>query len=708
MRQNPVVVPLFYLLLSICGVLLIAASPASAAAGSPDAPGRVEMPVRMVVLYSSGVGYFEHGGTVKGNGTAELLFKSGQINDILKSLVLEDLNGGKIGTIAYPSQDPVEKTLKGYQVDITANPSLSDLLNQLRGAAVKVTVHAETVEGTILGVEKRKKILPGQNGNQVVEEPLFNVLSGASVRSVPLDEVQKVEIADQALERDLREALAALSVARNQDKKPVVVNFQGNGERKVRLRYVIETPIWKTSYRLILPQKASDKSKIQGWAIVENQTDTDWNDVQLSLVSGRPVSFVEDLYKPLYVSRPVVQPELYTSLRPQNYEGGIAAPAPPPAAAAEAFGKRGGARSAAPMLKANKGRAQEMFEEGLESLQEPGEAGGTFDATSSVVAAASAAKLGELFQYTMGNITLPRQRSAMFPILTEEVAAERVSIFNVDVMPRNPLRGVILRNSTDKYIMQGPITVFEGNAYAGDAQVGNLPAGQERLLSYAIDLDVLVDAKKNRQETAVQTASIAKGTLKVSRKESVSQEYVIQNKSGGERAVVVEHRFVPGWKLTSHQGAETTATHYRLKKSVPAGKTETMKVVEENVRSEAIGILPAEIGFLEFYATSGQVPKNVREALGKAVELKQALEDSRRTLKGRQQELAEMDKEQGRIRSNMGTVKDSSQYYSRLMEKLNAQETTIEGVQAEIRDLEKKIREQEKSLENYLANLSIG
>ena len=557
------------------GIVLLSACPVFAATTVPEAAAnRVELPVRMVVLYSSGVGYFEHGGTVKGNGSAELLFKSGQINDILKSLVLEDLDGGKIGTIAYPSQDPVEKTLKGFQVDITANPSLGDLLNQLRGAAVRVTVHAETIEGTILGLEKRRKVMPGQN-NPVVEEWMCNILSGTAMRSMWLDETQKIELLDQELERDLREALSALSGARNKDKKPVVINFQGNGDRKVRLRYVVETPIWKTSYRLILPQKPADKSKLQGWAIVENQSDTDWNNVQLSLVSGRPVSFIEDLYKPIYVSRPVVQPELYTSLRPQSYDSGIAVPAPPSPSMAPAPAAMAPSRKAKGRVDRAESMMMRQMEKGAgaeEDAEEEPEPGAPFDPTSSITSAATAAKLGELFQYTVGSVSLPRQRSAMFPILIEDIAAERVSIFNVDVMPRNPLRGVILRNSTDKHMMQGPITVFEGNAYAGDAQVGNLPPGQERLLSYAIDLDVQVEAKKNRQETAVQTASILKGTLNLSQKDVLSQEYVIQNKSDKERTVVIEHRFRPGWKLTGQPAIETAGTHYRFEANRPCGK----------------------------------------------------------------------------------------------------------------------------------------
>lgn len=687
-----------------CAAFLFSANPVFAAGAPSAGTERAEMPVTMVVLFSSGVGYFEHSGTVQGNSSTELRFKSSQINDILKSLVLEDLDGGKIGTIAYPSQDPIEKTLKSYQVDITANPPLADLLNQLRGAAVTVMAHAEQIEGTIVGLEKRRKTLLGQN-NQVVDEWMFTILSGSVMRSVRLDEVQKIELREPVLHQELQKALSAVAEARNQDKKPVTINFQGNGNRKVRLRYVIETPIWKTSYRLILPQGKNAKSKLQGWAIVENQTDTDWKNVQLSLVSGRPVSFVEDLYKPIYISRPVVEPELYKGLRPRSYESGIAMPAP---SAPEM------SMAAPPMMERTPGAApragrsmSKSMRGGFAEDESAGAGGGAFDPTSSIAAAASAEKLGDLFQYTVGNVSLPRSRSAMFPILTEDITAERTSIFNAEVMPRNPLRGVLLRNSTDKHIMQGPVTVFDGNTYAGDAQVGNLPPGQERLLSYALDLEVQVDATKNRQESFIQTAGLSKGVLKVSRKDVYSQEYVIQNKSDTDRSMVIEHRFRPGWKLAGSQPVETTATHYRLKHAAPRGKTGTTTVVEENVRDETVAILPASIGSLELYTRTDKIPKNVRDSLGKAIELKRALEDTERRVADKRYALEEIEKEQERIRSNMGAVNNSSQYYSRLLEKLNAQETEIEKIQGEVRELEKKIAGQRSELEKYLANLSI-
>src|SRR5947209_4866999 len=262
---------------AIAGLTMVSAGVLAVSAAPPDAPNargaapatqpadrQADVPVKQVVLFSSGVGYFEHFGSVNGTGDTELRFKTQQINDILKSLVLEDLDKGRVTTITYPSQDPIAKTLRSFQVDITSNPSLGDLLNQLRGAKVRLTVAGEQLEGTILGLEKKQKPA-GDKGT--VEVWVINLVSGGSIRSLELEQAQKIELEDQQLEEELHKALLALSQARDQDKKPVTIHFSGDGKRHVRLGYVVETPIWKTSYRLSLSGDDKQKPKLQGWAI---------------------------------------------------------------------------------------------------------------------------------------------------------------------------------------------------------------------------------------------------------------------------------------------------------------------------------------------------------------------------------------------------------------------------------------------------------
>ena len=403
------------------------------AQGAPAQPAHIDIPVKSVMLFSSGVGHFEHAGTVRGDGSTGFRFKTTQINDILKSLVLQDLDGGKVTTITYPSQDPISKTLRSFQVDITSNPSMATLLNQLRGARVTAQFQAERVSGTILCVEYRQKAVDKGDALQV---PTLNLLTGAVIRSVDLTAISSLTLDDPQLQDELTKALVALSQSRDQDKKPVTINFTGSGERRVRIGYVVETPIWKTSYRLMMDDKSA---RLQGWAIVENETESDWSNVALSLVSGRPISFIMDLYQPLYLQRPTVVPELFAGLRPQVYDAGTAEakaqvsmnPAPAPGG-----GGRGGTlNSLTP-----RDQAMRMT------------AGESSSVAATVQSAATTAQPpGELFQYAIPNVTLARQKSAMLPIVTDTVGIERLSIYNASVLPRNPLNGVRLKNTTGKH-----------------------------------------------------------------------------------------------------------------------------------------------------------------------------------------------------------------------------------------------------------------
>lgn len=669
------------------------------------------VPVTKVMLFSSGVGYFEHAGTVHGNGSTELRFKTSQINDILKSIMLQDQDGGRIGAVTYPSQDPLSKTLKSFQVDIAQNPTLADLLNQLRGAKVAVQTGGERLAGTVMGVEMRQKAT-GQG--EPVATPVLNLLSGPTIRAVELQSISNLSLEDPQLQDELTKALAALVQARDQDKKPVTINFTGTGDRHVRIGYVVETPIWKTSYRLML-EPNSKIGRLQGWAIVENQTESDWNNVSLSLVSGRPISFTMDLYQPLYSTRPNIVPELYAGLHPQVYSAGITATAdtarfgamPAPAAGAP------GARASAPRrigYDANGRPLAMQLDEVVTTGLGRGVAGGVakpamgFD--NSVRSIAQSAQLGELFQYTVGNVTLARQKSAMLPIITDTVQVEHVSIYNASVLPNNPLNGVWFKNTTGKHLLQGPLTVLEKDGYAGDAEIDNVPPGQSRLISYGIDLDLTVQQKAGQVESLVG-ARIVKGTLILDRKLVQTVTYLTDNKSSKDKELVIEHPIQPQWKLVdTPKPFETTSSVYRFKGAAPAHKVTTLAVNQEWIRNETVALANTDPSTLLYYSRTGQMPKDVRDALAKAIQLKQGIAALDQQINAHTQQINEITAEQTRIRENMKTVAPSGQYYDRLLSKLNEQETTIEKLQSERKDITTRRDSARKDLDDYLNSLN--
>ncbi len=672
------------------------------AQGAPSIPARQDVPVTTVALLSSGVGYFEHSGIVHGNGTTELRFRTSQMNDVLKSLVLQDEGGGHVTTITYPSQDPLSKTLKSFQVDITANPSVGQLLNQLRGARVSVQSQGEHLSGTVLGVETRRRQLADKSGE--VDVPVLNLFSGASIRSVELPSVTNLTFDDPQLQEELTKALAALGQSRDQDKKPVTINFSGTSDRRVRVGYVVETPVWKTSYRLILDDKSAH---LQGWAMVENQTESDWNNISLSLISGRPISFMMDLYAPMYLTRPTVLPPRFSELRPQLYEGGVGAvaasamPAPGEADAASARKRIGYDAQGRPDVN--------MLSQVVVTGAGSGAGSGPINVVTSVRSAANASQLGELFEYTVHNVTLPRQKSAMIPIVAENVDVTRVSIYNASVLASNPLYGVRLKNTTGKSLLQGPLTVLEKGGYAGDAQIDNLPAGQERLLSYGVDLQLLVNSSRNTQTASVMTARIVKGLLYVDRKYVAQQEYVADNKADKEKLLVVEHPLRQGWTLVdSPKPYETTASLYRFELTAPARKATSLMIKEQSVQTQTLSMVDAQLPQLLMYSKTGEIPADVRAAIAKTTQLEGVVSDLDRQLAQHTKEIADIGLEQGRIRENMKTVGQTSQYYQRLLSKLNDQESSIEKLQRERDELQAKRDAARKELEDFLRDLTVG
>jgi hypothetical protein len=321
------------------------------------------------------------------------------------------------------------------------------------------------------------------------------------------------------------------------------------------------------------------------------------------------------------------------------------------------------------------------------------------NAAASVASIASASKVGELFQYTVGSVSLPRQQSAMIPIITDDVEIEKLSIYNPTVLPRNPLNGARLKNTTGKHLLQGPITVIEGAAYAGDARIDNVPPSQERLISYGVDLQMLIDAKNTKQEDTIVAGKIVKGVLWVTHKNVVTQDYVAENKGEHDKTLIIEHPLRNNWKLIEPaKPVEKTDTLYRFKESVAAGKSASLRVVEERVNAQQFAILPADVGSLDFYSKTGSIPKGVRDALLKAIAMKNAMTDTQRQVEDRRRQITEITAEQTRIRENLKSIDRNSDYGTRLLKKLNDQETALEKLQTEITDLTRQQNQQRKEL----------
>jgi len=289
------------------------------------------LPVRRVVLYKNGIGYFEHSGRVRGNQDLNIDFTTAQLNDVLKSLTVVDLGEGRITGVRFNSVAPLSERLKALRLPLSEQTSRADFLRALRGTRVEVRSGASTATGKVLSVETGRKL--GAKGEQVAEvTELSLVTENGELRSFELGPATTVRVADRELGDEIGRYLNLIGSAKAMDSRRMTISAAGTGEREIFVSYISEVPVWKSTYRILLPDKAGAKPLVQGWAIVDNTVGEDWKDVQLSLVAGAPQSFVQEISQPYYVRRPVVALPESVTLTPQTHEAAMAPPPPPPAA----------------------------------------------------------------------------------------------------------------------------------------------------------------------------------------------------------------------------------------------------------------------------------------------------------------------------------------------------------------------------------------
>lgn len=659
------------------------------------------LPLSKIVLYSSGVGYFQHDGTVTDRTQLDLRLQTSQINDLLKSLVVQDFGGGRISTVTYGSRDPVTKTLGHFGINLNGNPTLGQILTQVRGERVEISA-PNPLLGTILGIEKKTESITDGQARRVIEQEYLNLLTDEGFRSLPFTQIQRIKLLDAALNVELQQALATLATNHDTQRKTVSITFDGTGSRQARVAYLTETPVWKTTYRLVLDEEKAPY--LQGWAIVENQTPQDWDRVRLSLVSGRPISFTMDLYQPLYNPRPVVQPELYANLKPQTYGEAMDEPrpaSPAPSMRSELKKERSQGKLAESLAG---GRANAADEAPIAAYMEMGRI------DQGVTTLATAEDKGELFEYRLDQpVTLGKHQSALLPIIGQRLQGQKVAVYNQSVNTRHPLNGYRLKNSSPLHLMQGPITVFDGGAYAGDAQIQDLPPGQDRLISYALDLNTEVEPRLEGGTQELATVSLRKGTMLVSRRLVEDRIYQIRNRDQKSKTVLIEQPYRADWKLVEPKEAtERTRDQYRFSVPVDAGKTATLRVKERLPVQESILLMDGRLDQIAYYQQAKEVSSKVKEALQRVVHLRGKLDDTRAHRTRLEQRIGEITAEHHRIRENMQRLQQNSDLYNRYVKKLDGQETELEKLRKDIESLKGTEEEQRKDLQNYVMTLDVA
>jgi hypothetical protein len=700
-----------------------------------DLKPATNLPITRVVLFNSGVGYFSRSGEVEGEARVDLTFPESDINDLLKSMVLEDFGKGHISAVSYDSREPIARTLSSFAINLTGNPTLSNIVSQMRGERVEVAVSPTAANqpgkltGTIVGVEHQK--VPA--GSTTVDAEVLNLWCAEGLRAVKLTDVQSLRFANPVIESEFRRALEVLALSHDSQKKAVQLHFAGDGKRKVQVGYVVEAPIWKTSYRLVLGEK--EKPYLQGWAMVENPTDEDWGGVKMALVSGRPISFKMDLYNPLYINRPTVEPELFASLRPVTYSGGFKdaaaahnfapqatdglARAPmagkgamPAGAAPAAPGFGGGGFGAGPADRMRLADGEDKAKV-AERKQYAGDVGRELAgriATGGVGNAATAGALGDFFQYVIDHpVTLSRQKSALLPIVGKDVEGTRLSIYNERVQTKHPLLGLRFKNTSGAHLNQGPVTVFEGSVYAGDTRVLDVQPNEERLLSYAIDLGTEVDPKAGPGAQKITSVKAVKGIVTTVTKVTDEKTYRVVNRSQTDRTLLIEHpnRTSQQFKLVNtDKPVEDTPEVYRFQTAVKAGETKSFTVKEERDVTQTVRLTNGAENQIQFFISLSEASPDLKAKLLEALKTKAGWDLVRRDLDEVVRDLNRLNADQDRIRKNLRETPKEAEVYATYLKKLADQEKEIDTLTTKQKKLMADEFSARKKYEDYLANIS--
>jgi hypothetical protein len=723
--------------------------------------------VRRVVLYKTGVGYFEHLGNVRDRQSVTVRFTSAQLNDVLKSLTVLDLGAGQISGISYNSVAPLQQRLGALRLPLAESTRARQMLASLRGARLEVTAGGAVAEGRLLSVEQRTVEREGKAATVDV----FSIMSdGGELRTFDLSPGVRIRIIERDLRQEVARYLDLVGSTREQDVRSMVISTTGSGERPLFVSYVSEVPIWKSTYRLVLP--STGKPLLQGWAIVDNTIGEDWRDVELSLVAGAPQSFIQNVSQPYYGRRPTVPLPSTVVMQPQTHQGALGAGAGSvtgfvrdangaviPGATVQLMGTSGPVATA---VSAADGRYQltappgtyalrfevpgftpRVFEgwnvqSGMQVQQDAtlqvagisesvaissarvgrggtvggvpggaigGVAGGlaaapspppapaaprnVYDQVRDLGSSADAGSLGDLFEYRIKQpVTLRKDQSALVPIVSAEVEAEKVSVWNRAPGSGRPLRAVWLTNATGLTLDGGSMTLVDGNAFAGEGLVDPLKAGERRLISYAMDLGVMVDAQRRAGEGRIFKVRARDGILVQETEERATWTYRARNENATPTTLIIEHRVQPGWKLADGQTpVESTAAAQRFRIVLPTGK-ETVLDVREIRQGESrvtIGdIDDAQIAVL----VQGGIPAAPLEAAFRPVIAKRAeltaLENKRASFVEDRNTIAQ---DQQRLRENMKALRGSNeekQLLQRYTRQLDEQENRLDAINREM------------------------
>lgn len=655
-----------------------------------------DLPVKQVVLYKHGIGYFERSGKLAAGESARLEFDASEMDDVLKSLTVDERGGGKITGLRYDAMDPLSRRLAGFPFQIAGGQPLSGMLDQLRGARLELKLASETVAGAIVNAR-----LAAGGDRQPEREQLTLLLDSGDMRTLDLGAASSIRFADAKLQQQFRDYLGAVAAARSKDKRSLWIDSTGQSAREVSASYTIPSAVWKSSYRLIFG--GAGEPVLEGWAIVDNTTGEDWTGVALSLVSGRPISFVSRLYAPRYIERAVAELPEERAARPVIHEGAYAQEASGQPQRIRIGGNAG-------MMKGVAGGVIGGITMGTSAAPQPPpppQAMRVDAAPSTIGSTAFAGELGELFEYRIAQpVTIHKDESAMLPFLQQPIAARKLLIYSSQGS-QHPTNAAEITNTSGKTLDGGPITVYDAGAYGGEALMETLKTGDKRLISYAVDLGTRITEAFGGKQALVRELHASRGLLTTKLAAEETRTYTVRNVDQKAKTLIIEHPLRSGYTLLNRKPAEKTATAYRFELRLSPGASEEFPLSEERVFEQTYAVTSITPDVLVEYAHNKSLSDAGRKQLEAIAAQKSQIADNDRALRDVEKQTSILVQDQARIRENIGSlnnVNGQQQQVQNYARQLESSETRLAG----LRDRQAETQKNKSALESSLNRLIEG
>ena len=644
--------------------------------------------LKHVMLSSGGVGYFEYEADADGDAVLGLDVPLGQVDDILKSLVVFDSAGGVAG-VELPGRDNTVQAFGDAPFGPEALESPAAYLNALLGTEV-------TVQGPrpMTGRIVRAEPVTETTDKSTTQRTRVTLLSTDGMRQFVLEDADTVQVTDPALRARIEHALESLRRDASLTTRHLTIRLKGKGKRTVAVGYVAGAPLWKATYRLMLAPLPSSTARLQGWATLENQSGADWKGVILTLQYGNPVTFRQSLYRSYFVQRPEVPVEILGHLLPdidtnakateQTAMAPATAPMPAPAGMAFARGVRAMAAPAPPPMMAPPAEAAQAIETAEETI------------------------------FTLAQpVDLEAGHSANVPIIDRDVPAPRIGL--VPYRQPHPLASVRILNDDSRSLPAGVLTIYDsggGASFAGDARLGGLPAGEKRLISFAQDLRTAIDTKSSARPNLFIGFSVANGVLTYTMRSREAIQIAITAPAKESRDLLLEiPKSSADQTLTIEDGktrvTEQTATSFRIALTLAAGESRTIAAWLDQPLRQAVALVDGDDAILQSIVGENSLNAASRAALGHVLDLRRDEARKRADVAQLQRTLNDVQQDEDRIRKNLSAVATGDFLHARLTKALDADETRIDQLRKSIEDAQAEVDKSHRALADAVTALHI-